>query len=582
MTGTACGKSAPAAYRAGDTVVGVLRRRAGLEGERTAFRFVREGEANEAAISYTDLDRRARAVAAVLQQRQRAGDRTLLVHPPGLPLIAAFLGCLYARTVPVLVPPPAPSRLGAFLAKASGIARDATPTLALTTATVGRQVAGAELPDELGRLPWEITDPAPEDASADRVDSDAGGHEVAYLQYTSGSTSEPRGVVVSHGNLMANLRAIERTFAQPPGTESVCWLPPYHDMGLVGGILAPLYLGTAATLLTPLDFIQRPLRWLSAIARRRAVVSGGPTFAYELCARRVRREELDGLDLRCWRVAFCGAEPVEPATLRRFAQHFEPCGFDPAAFKPCYGLAEGTLLVATPAAGARPGVRPFRAAALVRGAAAVAAETDGDARLLASCGPAVESVAVVDPATGRPCDAGTIGEIWVSGPSVARGYWRRPAETAAVFRAELAGASEPGYLRTGDLGFLLDGELFVTGRLKDLIIVDGANHYPQDLERTATRAHPALDAAEAAAFPIPVDGREGVVVALAPGRRAAAPADELRRAVRAAIAVAHDIRLHEVVLVRTGGLPKTGSGKLRRSRCRMEYLAGGLEPWERA
>jgi acyl-CoA synthetase (AMP-forming)/AMP-acid ligase II len=562
--------------------VDVLRRRAALEGERTGFRFLRDGDGDEAATTYAALDRRAREVAALLQQRQRRGERTLLVYPPGLALIAAFLGCLYAGTVALLVEPPAPSRLRAFLAKVAGIGRDATPTLGLTTATVRDQLASVELPAGLDRLPWEITDPAPEDASAAWREADSAGHDLAYLQYTSGATTEPRGVMVSHGNLMANLRAIERTFAPPAGTESVCWLPPYHDMGLVGGILAPLYLGTTATLLAPLAFIQRPRRWLSTLTRHRATVSGGPNFAYELCARRVRPEELDGLDLGSWRVAFCGAEPVDPATLRRFARCFASCGFDPAAFKPCYGLAESTLLVAAPAAGAQPTVRPFRSTELARGMGSAASETDGDAKLLASCGPAVESAVVVDPDTARPCTPGTIGEIWVSGPSVARGYWRRPAESAAVFGAALAGATGPGHLRTGDLGFLLDGELFVTGRLKDLIIVDGANHYPQDIECTATMAHPALTAAEAAAFPIPLDGREVVVVALAPGRHADASADELRRAVRSAVSAAHNIGLHDVVLIRTGRLPKTGSGKLRRAHCRAEYLAGGLEPWERA
>lgn len=562
------------------TLVDLLRHRAELNPERLGFRFLADGEARIGTLTYGELDQRARAVAATLQSLHRRGDRALLVLPPGLELVSAYLGCLYAGSIAVLVPPPTPARVARFLAKAAAICRDAAPTVVLTTPEVERPLIGA-LPPELAVPHWWALGEDTESPAADWRDPGAAPDHLAFLQYTSGSTTEPRGVLVTHGNLMANLRAIRRTFRQPPGTESVCWLPPYHDMGLVGGILAPLYFGNAATLLPPGAFVQRPSRWLQAISRYRATVSGGPNFAYELCVRRVTHEQCEGLALGSWEVAFSGAEPVDPGTLHRFAERFSPYGFRATAFKPCYGLAEATLLVAAPPGRVPPRMRTFGADELQRGRARPAVEGQAGGTVLPSCGPPVERVVIADPETRVRRAPGVVGEIWVSGPSVARGYWSQPGEVGTSFGALLAGTTAPGWLRTGDLGFLLDGELFVTGRLKDLIIVEGANHYPQDLERTAVAAHPALHAAEAAAFSVRLAGREEVVVAVAPHRRVEVPAAELRRAVRTAVAAAHDLRLREVVLVRTGGLPRTASGKIRRARCRTGYLDGTLEPWER-
>jgi acyl-CoA synthetase (AMP-forming)/AMP-acid ligase II len=562
------------------TLVALLRYRAELDPEQLGFRFLSDGEARAATLSYGELDRGARAFAAELQSLHRPGDRALLVYPPGLELVSAYLGCLYAGSVAVMVAPPTPARLARFLTRAAAICRDAAPTVVLTTPEVHRLLSDAALPPELAAPRWRMTGEGREGAASDWHDPGAGPDDLAFLQYTSGSTTEPRGVLVTHGNLMENLRAIRRTFRQPPGTESVCWLPPYHDMGLVGGILAPLYLGNAVTLLPPAAFVQRPSRWLHAISRYRATVSGGPNFAYELCVRRATLEQCEGLELGAWEVAFNGAEPVDPGTLRRFAERFARYGFRATAFKPCYGLAEATLLVAAPPGRAPPSVRTFRADELQRDRVRPAAESEAGGTALLSYGPPVERVEIADPETCARCPPGVVGEIWVSGPSVARGYWSQPGEGGTAVGALLAGTTAPTWLRTGDLGFLLEGELFVTGRLKDLIIVDGANHYPQDLERTAVAAHPALFAAEAAAFSARLPDGEGVVVAVAPHRRIEVPAAELRQAIRAAVTAAHDVRLHQVVLVRTGGLPRTASGKIRRALCRTGYLDGTLEPWE--
>jgi acyl-CoA synthetase (AMP-forming)/AMP-acid ligase II/acyl carrier protein len=354
----------------------------------------------------------------------------------------------------------------------------------------------------------------------------------------------------------------------------VGWLPLYHDMGLIGNVLQPLYVGARAVLLSPLTFLQRPALWLAAVARYRATTSGGPNFAYDLCARKVGEEEKAGLDLSSWSVAFNGAEPVRAETVERFAAAFAPCGFRRAAFFPCYGLAEATLFVTGGAPGAGPVIRPVDAAALERHQVADA-PPGAPGRALVGCGRAAagQAVRIVDPESGAPCAPGRVGEVWVAGPSVAAGYWGRPEETARTFGARLAG--EGPFLRTGDLGFLADGELFVTGRRKDLIILRGRNHYPQDLERTAEASHPALRPGCGAAFGVDRDGEERLVILQEVERSAADPAG-IADAVRRAVAGEHEVAVEEVVLVRSGTVLKTSSGKVRRAACRAAYLAGEL------
>jgi acyl-CoA synthetase (AMP-forming)/AMP-acid ligase II len=561
------------------TLVDALCWRGEHQADMVAYRFLPDGESREGRVTYNELDRRARSLAALLQSLQRRGDRTLVVYPPGLEFITAFFACLYAGTVPIVLPPPQPSRLAQFLNRLEGICRDATPSLGLTTGSIHDLL----LPSRAGNIApaparWLATDELQCPSPSAWIPVGLSDVDLAFLQYTSGSTTEPKGVMVSHGNLIHNLGAIERAFAQPVGSESVCWLPPHHDMGLVGGILAPLYLGTAATLLPPAAFVQRPIRWLQAISRYRVSVSGGPDFAYAYCIRRVTPEQRAGLDLSCWEVAFCGAEPISTSTLREFEACFAPCGFRATAFKPCYGLAEATLMVS--AAPGRSGavIRSFRQSDLARHQAAGTDETAPDAALLTSSGQPVEQVAIVEPVGSIECEPGRVGEIWVSGPSVAHGYWNRTEETDASFGGRIPRRSE-SFLRTGDLGFLLNGELFVTGRLKDLIIVDGVNHYPQDLERTISHCHPAMVGGDCAAFSVPIDQGEQLVVVAAPGRTARLPLTELACAIRTAVAQQHDLGAHDIVLVKTGRIPRTTSGKLRRGTCRSAYLAGTLDLW---
>jgi acyl-CoA synthetase (AMP-forming)/AMP-acid ligase II len=563
------------------TLVQVLRWRATHQPERLGYRFLVDGEAREDCLTYGDLDRRARAIAALLQGLGAMGERVLLVYPPGLEFICAWFGCAYAGAVPVVAYPPHPARMQLFLSRTSALVGDARPATALTTTAILEELpAPAMRPAGLRALRWSATDPELE-PPPELSDLATDGHELAFLQYTSGSTTVPRGVMITHDNLMHNLGAIRDSFWQTSDVGSVSWLPPYHDMGLIGGILGPLYVGSPVTLLPPLAFVQRPRRWLQAITRFHAAVSGGPNFAYDLCLRRLTPEQCAGLNLSSWRVAFNGAEPVNAATLREFAARFAPYGFRPDAFKPCYGLAESTLLVSSGPSAIPPRLQSVRQSDLERHRVVPCAGDTGDARTLVSCGRPVATTIIVDPESLRICAMGQVGEIWVSGRSVAPGYWNQPDETMRTFHAHPAGAveGEAPFLRTGDLGFLLDGELFVTGRLKDLIIIDGANHYPQDIERTVGTCQPALDATDCAVFSLDGAGGERViVVAGVPGASRLAVA-ELRRAIRTAVAEQHDLRVHDVVCVRRGGIPKTSSGKVRRHACRAAYLAGTLDVW---
>ncbi|HEX5760111.1 MAG TPA: amino acid adenylation domain-containing protein, partial [Thermoanaerobaculia bacterium] len=390
----------------------------------------------------------------------------------------------------------------------------------------------------------------------------------------------PKGVVVTHGNLLDNEEAIRVAFAQSEASLVVGWLPLYHDMGLIGNVLQPLYAGARAVLMAPLSFLQRPALWLETISRYRATTSGGPNFAYDLCVRKVGEAEKAALDLTSWSLAFNGSEPVRAETLERFAAAFARCGFRRQAFFPCYGLAEATLFVTGGSPAEPPVVREVDAAALERHRVVDAPPGAPGSRSLVGCGRAApaQAVRLIDPESRLPCPPAWVGEIWVAGPSVAAGYWRRPAETESTFGALPAGVAggEGPFLRTGDLGFLSAGELFVTGRIKDLIILRGRNHYPQDLERTAEASHPALRPGCAAAFAVDRDGEGRLVLLVEAERSSAAQVAAAAEAARRAVAEEHEVAVEEVVLLRRGTILKTTSGKIRRGACRAAYLAGEL------
>jgi amino acid adenylation domain-containing protein len=553
---------------------------AAAEPESAVFSFLADGPAETAAtISRSDLDRRARAMAVRIERAARVGDRALLLFPPGLEFLVGFFGCLYAGVVavPAYVP-----RRGRPMTRLRAIVADARPCVVLTSSVHQNDMPAWEagVPELRGacQIVTDLAEVANDADPAEWVNPGAQSDTLAFLQYTSGSTATPKGVMITHGNLLDNSRRIQACFCSSHDARGVFWLPTFHDMGLIGGVIQTVYCGAHSTLFSPVSFLQRPLRWLQAIARTRASISGAPNFAYDLCVEKTTPEERHGLDLSSWRVAFNGAEPVRPETLERFAEAFAPSGFRREAFLPCYGLAEATLLVSAGPSGRSPTVIAVDAQALGRGQVMPADESGRQTRLAGS-GQVTDGhrVLIVDPATGRPSGADTVGEIWVEGPSVAQGYWGRPAETAERLKATLD--DDPGpFLRTGDLGFLRGGELFVTGRIKDMIILYGRNIYPQDLEWTIERCHPAIRGGGAAAFAIEACGEERLaVVAEIERRRSGVELDELFTAIRRAVAVEHDVQVHAIRLIKMFGLPRTSSGKVQRHACRDAFVAGTFD-----
>jgi acyl-CoA synthetase (AMP-forming)/AMP-acid ligase II len=560
----------------------VLRQRAESAPGQRAYLFLADGEREADFRTYASLERRALALAAALQHRELGGRRVLLLLPPGLEFVDAFLGCLCAGAVAVPAYPPTSGRANdRTLGRLQSIVADARPAAVLTTSGLHDQIA--PLAASLGAAclaAEEVVD----DLADFWLDPGAGPDTLAFLQYTSGSTAEPKGVMISHGNLLANEAMIQAAFGQTADSVIVGWLPLYHDMGLIGTVLQPLFVGAPCILMSPMAFLQRPRRWLEAITRYGATTSGGPNFAYDLCERKIAPEARAGLDLSTWQVAFNGAEPVRADTLERFARAFAPCGFRSAAFYPCYGLAETTLFVAGGGLGKEPVLADLDAEALAADRVVPADGAPADAgrvRRLVGCGHAwlEGEIAVVDPDRGSEVPAEHVGEIWVAGPHVAQGYWGRRDDTARDFGARLAGPSgERGpFLRTGDLGFQRDGELFVTGRAKDLVILRGRNLYPQDLELSAERSHPALRAGCSAAFSVERAGEERLIMVLEVDR--GTPAEELEAiasAVRVAVTREHEARVEDVVLAPPGAVPKTSSGKVRRHVVRESFLAGEI------
>jgi amino acid adenylation domain-containing protein len=563
------------------SLVDLLRRRAQEEPEANLFTFLPDGDDKPGpTLTRGELDRQACAIAARLQELgpDSAGARALLLYPPGLEFITAFFGCLYAGVVAV---PAYLPRVHRPMTRLRSLVVDAEPRVVLTCASqsldLPRWEAGVPELNGVRRLVTDVADGDVHELAGRWRDPSVQHETLAFLQYTSGSTSLPKGVMITHGNLLHNSALIRHCFHSSPESRGVFWLPLFHDMGLIGGVIQTLYCGGASTLFSPVSFVQRPIRWLQTISDTRAMISGAPNFAYELCVEKTTPEQRALLDLSCWRVAFNGAEPIRPETLDRFAAAFAPAGFRREAFLPCYGLAESTLLVSGGPAGQQPAVLSVDAESLGRG------EIDEPTRAsaskqLAGSGKVADGhrVMIVDPGTGVQCAQDRVGEIWVTGPSVALGYWGRTEETEEALRASLLDEQE--FLRTGDLGFVKDGVLFVTGRLKDMIILRGRNVYPQDVEWTAERCHPALRASGAAAFAFEVDGQERLAVVQEIERNADQHViAEAIAAIRRALAEQHDIEVHAIRLIKMLSLPKTSSGKVQRRACREAFLAGALE-----
>jgi acyl-CoA synthetase (AMP-forming)/AMP-acid ligase II len=563
------------------TLVDMLRTRAQCDAGRLAYTFLIDGEREGDTLTYGELDRRARSIAVLLAARGvRAGDRALLLYPPGLDFIPAFFGCLYAGVVAVPSYPPSPGQVARALPRLLAVAADAEASVVLcvdAVASMAEEVS--RLVPALQGLTWLATDTVG-DLSAPWREPDIDGASLAFLQYTSGSTSAPKGVMVSHGNLLHNLGYANYVEENDRTSIAVSWLPVIHDMGLIEGVLEPAYAGYPAYLMAPASFLQRPIRWLDAITRYRATNCGGPNFAYDLCVQKIVPAQRRALDLSSWRVAYNGAEPIRRNTLVAFHDAFRDCGFRWKSFYPVYGLAEATLVVSSGRRNDEPVVCEADADRLSATATLVKGDIHARVVPLVSSGPASYGtrIVIVDPQSRERCPADRVGEIWIDSPSVARGYWRRPAESAECFQALTRDGDGP-FLRTGDLGVLRDEGLFVTGRLKDLLIVRGSKHYPQDLELTAEQQHELIRPGCAAAFTIEVAGQETVAIVAEVNERVLATNAVEREAtlaqvvasVRRGIADQHGIQLAAVSLIGIGALPKTSSGKLRRQACRAAF-----------
>lgn len=535
-------------------------------GDALAYEFYVGSNQPNDRLTYRELRHKSLAIAYHLKTRNLRGARVLLIYPGGLEFIAAFLGCLSAGAVAVPIYPP---RRNQKLSRLERIVEDCTPQAVLTTGKLEGKVT-SYLSSQIPENNCLITD------NIEGKDFDDQGkgivpESIAFLQYTSGSTGKPKGVVITHENIISNSKLIYRLFGHSANSQGVSWLPFYHDMGLIGGVLQPLFGGFPVSLMAPQDFLKKPLLWLKTISKLRGTTSGAPNFAYELCIDKISSEDKQKLDLSSWNLAFIGAEPVRKETLDKFADAFAECGFKKSAFYPCYGMAEATLMVC----GGNKQQEP-----VIKG--------NGD-RNFVSCGKlnSGQEIIIVDQ-DQLPNSEGEVGEVWIkANQSIAAGYWNNQELTKSVFRAKISGSNEP-YLRTGDLGFIQGGELYITGRIKDVIIIRGQNYYPQDIEQTVERSHRALRANSGAAFSVEIGGEERLIIIqevertfvrkLGITQQSQSDLDkeelraEIENAIRAAIVREFGIRVDDIQLIKTGSIFKTSSGKIQRYLCKEKYL----------
>jgi acyl-CoA synthetase (AMP-forming)/AMP-acid ligase II len=559
------------------SLVTLLAKRAESQPDERAYIFLGDRGAEEAAITFRELHHAAQALAARLAKIARPGDRAILVFPPGLEFLVAFFGCQIARVI--AVPMMMPRRQSARDSSA-GIMANCEPVVALTNSAFAiRKDLHARFLRE--QIQWLAVDLTHEPGAADLRQPDP--QDIAFLQYTSGSTSEPKGVAVSHANLLANLEMIRVSLGTTKQSTYVNWVPLYHDMGLILNALEAFYVGALCVLMAPNAFMQRPLNWLRAIHHYRAEVGCSPNFGFDLCVSRYRADQMQDVDLSTWKVALNGAEPVHAETIRRFSETFAGHGFNPNAAFPAYGMAEATLLIAGGRRGADYVTRTVSRSALQAHAVSVPVDP-ADLQTLVGCGHALinERIAIVEPESCKRLSSTQVGEIWVNGPNVARSYWRNPEASRTNLNAQIAGDDDgANWLRTGDLGLLDEaGELFITGRIKDLIIIRGINHYPQDIEHTVQALHPALRQNCGAAFSVPDDlGEETLVIVQEVERTERNRIDpvEMTGLIRQGVTDQHELFARHIMLIRPGSLPKTTSGKIQRSLTRRLWLERRLD-----
>ncbi|SKB12225.1 Putative fatty-acid--CoA ligase (Acyl-CoA synthetase) [Planktothrix sp. PCC 11201] len=583
------------------TLTELLQYRATYQPDKIAYTFLVDGETETVTLTYQQLNQKARTIASKLQSICQPQNPVLLLYQPGLDYISAFFGCLYAGVIAVPAYPPKPDR---SLPRLQAIIADTNATVALTTeSTLSSLQRFFPQMSDIAPLNWLATDTIDYEIEKNWQPHSIDSQTLAFLQYTSGSTSTPKGVMISHQNLLHNLTAIYNYFGHSSESTGVIWLPPYHDMGLIGGVLEPLFGGFPVILMSPLMFVQNPLRWLQTISRYGATTSGGPNFAYDLCVKKVLGKaglssppKLENLDLSSWEVAFNGAEPIYHKVLERFTQTFAQYGFRQEAFYPCYGMAEATLIITGGLKTAPPIFKTVDAIALENHRIVVidevATNLTANTKTLVGCGQCLsdQKILIVNPKTWNICEPGKVGEIWVSGPSIGQGYWNKPQETEMLFNAYLKTGEGP-FLRTGDLGFLDHQEIFITGRIKDIIIINGRNHYPQDIEWTVEQSHPLIRPSSVAGFSIDRSGEERLVIAAEVERQywqqiriwdnnngsaKTSPQQMVLQSIRRAVSQTHDLQVYKAVLLKPGTLPKTSSGKIQRHACRASFIAGKL------
>jgi acyl-CoA synthetase (AMP-forming)/AMP-acid ligase II len=587
-----------------ESLIDLVQYRAVMQSDMIAYRFLQDQGNEIYTITYSVLAKHAKAIAAELQQQGvLPGERAILIYSPGLELIQAYLGCLFAGLVAVPVYPPLSFSL---VEKLQLILQDCQPKILLTTHNIMQKLRQQKLLKKITRTPlikravkhywskplalteWDLetihgisTDNIPLSRAASWQEPSITFDHLAFLQYTSGSTGHPKGVLISHGNLLHNLQAIYQNTGSKQHIYT-SWLPPYHDMGLIGGILQPLYGAYLCILMSPLKFLQAPCSWLDIISQYHTTVSVAPNFAYDFCAKNITPQQKVGLNLRHWEVAFNASEPIHPETLERFYEAFKECGFRKEAFMPSYGLAEATLIVS--GEGYLQGYHTESVAEnfLQQHKVKPIAASDPKAKTLVSCGRPLQEIRIVHPKTSRLCATDEVGEIWVHGPSIAKGYWQDAEKSHTTFHAHIIDdPSQTLYLRTGDLGFLLNGQLYVTGRLKDLIIIYGVNYYPHDIEHTVTHCHALIRSGSSAAFAIEKNSENRLVIVCEvklPEEKSDELYLQLCQIICKAIADYHALPVHSIVLIQPKALPKTTSGKVRRRHTKELFDKGQLVP----
>jgi acyl-CoA synthetase (AMP-forming)/AMP-acid ligase II/acyl carrier protein len=557
------------------TLPEILQTRATYTPDTTAYIFLRDGDDDEERITYRELDQAARKIAYHLRLTGAAGDRALMLFPPGLEFVKALFGCFYAGVI--AVPAYAP-RKNRSLDRIKMLVVDSGSTLVLSNADISQAIerSFSDL-DELKQMKWLIM----EDITTDgNIDTGAGvaslPGEVALLQYTSGSTGQPKGVMVTHRNIMRNCDFIRSSFGFSHQSIGVSWLPTFHDMGLVGQIFQPVFTGFTSVLMPPVTFLQKPIRWMKAFSKYRGTMGGAPNFAFDLLADSTTPEEREGLDLSSIKTIYCGAEPIRKSTFDRFADVYKAYGLTPEMLYPCYGMAETTLITSGPPALRGPVYLCVSGNALEKNKVEQVAAEQPDARYLTGVGfPWLDTrVRIINPETLVQCNNEEVGEVWVTGSSVTYGYWNNPDITKAVFQSELNDEPQINWLRTGDLGFFNNGELYITGRLKDVIIIHGRNYYPQDIEFHTENSHPALQSNASAAFSVDVDNEEKLVIVAEVQRSFIRDLDvnSVCDAIREQISEEFELEVYAIQLLRTASILKTSSGKIQRKACRDGFL----------